>query len=174
MIRESLHRLRAEAERFWSARNTRERWLLSAGGLLLAVILPYVVLWEPLVERRDQLEAQVAEQRQDLAWMRSAAEQIRAHEGDTDSAEPVTDERSLLSLVDRAARDAGIDDQLSRAQPDGDGTLRVWMDRVPFDELMGWLDGLQRAAGVEVAALTVERTQEDGLVNVRLTLEVET
>nr|WP_041595716.1 type II secretion system protein M [Halorhodospira halophila] len=169
-----MQQLRAEAERFWSARNPRERWLLGSGGLLVLVVVPYVAVWEPLTERRDQLQAQVAEQRQDLAWMRSAAEEIHAHDGDNGSAEPVTDERSLLSLVDRAAREAGIDDQLSRVQPDGDGTLRVWMDRVPFDELMNWLDGLQRAAGVEVDALTVERTQEDGLVNVRLTLEVGT
>ncbi len=174
MIRGLFQQARNEAERFWAARNTRERWLLGGGGLLVVVILPYVAFWEPLVERRDQLEAQVADQRQDLAWMRAAAEEIRAHDGEGGSAEPVTDERSLLSLVDRAAREAGLDDQLSRVQPDGDGTLRVWMDQVPFDELMEWLDGLQRAAGVEVDALTVERTQEDGLVNVRLTLEVET
>jgi len=173
VIRESLQWLRGEAERFWSARNARERWLLGGGGLLVLVVLPYVAIWEPLVERRAYLQDRVAEQRQDLAWMRSAAEEIQARNGESASAEPVTDERSLLSLVDRAARDAGIDDQLSRAQPDGDGTLRVWMDRVPFDELMGWLDGLQRAAGVEVAALTVERTQDDGLVNARLTLEVD-
>ena len=163
---------REQAAAFWKARQPRERWLLAGAAALVVVVMPYVAVWEPLAERRAELDSEVDELRQDLAWMRGAAEEIEALEGEgAAAAEPVTDEESLLSLVDRGAQQAGLDDHLSRVQPEGDGTLRVWMDGAPFDDVMAWLGRLQRS-GVAIEAMRVERTDQEGVVDVRLTLEV--
>ncbi len=72
-----IDRLRSQLERWWHARYARERWLLGAAGALVVVVLPYVAVWEPMAERTAALKQQVAEQREELAWMRSAAEAIR-------------------------------------------------------------------------------------------------
>lgn len=172
-LRAWLVELRQLLLHWWGARNPRERWVVGSGVALMVAVLPYVWIWEPLVERAAALESAVAEQRHDLAWMRDAARQIRAHGGaEAGAAEPVTDGRSLLGLVDRSARQADLDDQVSRVQPDGRSSVRVWLDEAPFNQLIEWLDDLQRATGVEVSDLTVERTNDKGLVNARLTLEV--
>ncbi|BAU56615.1 general secretion pathway protein M [Halorhodospira halochloris] len=165
--------LRDQISRWWSARNTRERWIVGSGAVIAFVVLPYVWFWEPLVERAEGLRAEVTEQRRDLAWMRDAAQQIKAAgEGGAGATEPVTDGRSLLGLVDRSARHSGLNDQVSRVQPDGESSVRVWLDRAPFNDLVKWLDNLEGAGGVVVSDLTVERTGEEGLVDARLTLEV--
>lgn len=165
--------LRARLRQWWEQRNERERWLIALGGGLLAVVVPYVAFWEPLVERTATLEAEVAEQREDLAWMRRAAREIEAQRGEDEGAgEPITDDRSLLSVVDRSARRSGLEDALSRVQPEDGDTVRVWMDDAPFDDLVSWLDALQRTSGVRVDSMSVERTRQDGIVDARLTLEV--
>ena len=157
--------------RWWAARNGRERWMVGGGLVLALVAVPYVTVWEPVVERMAALERQVAEARRDLAWMQEAAGEVRRH-GGGGGTEAATDDRSLLGVVDRTARQAGLDGRLSRVQPDGAGSVRVWLDRAPFDAVVVWLHRLQRDGGVRVAALVVERTRDEGLVNVRLTLEV--
>ena len=158
---------------WWVARNARERWLVGGGGIIAVIVLPYVWLWEPLVERAATLRQEVIEQRRDLNWMQDAAAQIEAKgENGTTATEPVTDGRSLLGLVDRSARNSGLNEQVNRVQPDGGSSLRVWLERAPFDDLVKWLDSLERAGGITVRDLTVERTAEEGLVNARLTLEV--
>ncbi|MBK1734189.1 hypothetical protein CKO15_02600 [Halorhodospira abdelmalekii] len=159
--------------RWWAGREVRERWLVVSAAVVVLLVLPYVWIWEPLVERAEQLEASVAEQRRDLAWMRGAAEVVAAAERSGGAGEPVTDDRSLLGLVDRSARAAGLEERVTRVQPEGGGRVRVWLERAPFNDLVQWLDGLEAAAGVSVSALTVERTREEGLVNARLTLEVD-
>jgi general secretion pathway protein M len=159
--------------RWWEGRNTRERWLVAVGGLVAITLLPYVWFWEPLVDRAETLHKEVAEQRQDLRWMRKAAQRIEASGRASSAAQqPITDGRSLLGLVDRSARQAGLDEQVSRVQPDGDSSVRVWLERAPFNDLVRWLDELERPGGVRVSDLTVERTDESGLVDARLTLEV--
>lgn len=171
-VQERLARLRERSAALWWARTTRERWLLALGGGLVLATVPYTLIWEPLAERVSELEAEVADKREDLAWMREAAEEIQAHGDGAAPAEPVTDDRSLLSLIDRSAREAGIDDALSRVQPEDGGTVRVWMDAAPFDPVIEWLAHLQRTAGVRVSALTAEDADGPGRADIRLTLEV--
>ncbi len=165
--------LRAALGSWWGARNGRERWMVGGGLALALVVLPYVMVWEPVTGRVAELEQRVVEERRDLAWMHEAAREVRAAGGGAAPAEPVTDDRSLLSLVDSSARRANLDGRLNRVQPDGAGSVRVWLDRAPFDEVVVWLDRLQRTGGVRVSALVVERTGDEGLVNARLTLEID-
>ncbi|HHO69319.1 MAG TPA: type II secretion system protein M, partial [Gammaproteobacteria bacterium] len=56
----------------------RERRLVTAGGVVLALLLVYLVVWEPLAARYRQLQDSVAQQRETLAWMQQAAAQVKA------------------------------------------------------------------------------------------------
>jgi type II secretory pathway component PulM len=77
---------------------------------------------------------------------------------------------SLVVLVDRIAREAGIARSLAGSQPSGDGSLAVRLEQVPFDALAGWAGALVQRYGVHIASATVEGAGAGGLVNASFVL----
>ena len=150
----------------------RERLALLLGVIALALVLAYAVLWKPVVARHARLAQVVAEQDALLAWMQKTAGQIdalRARGAGPKGA--LAEGQSLLGLVDATTRAAGLAGQVSRVQPEGADIVRVWMDRVPFDRLIGWLVRLEADAGVQADSANVEAGERPGEVNARLSLK---
>ncbi len=170
-IDQQLSPLKQQVALWWQSRNLRERWVLAVGGTLAVIVFAYIGLWEPLVKQHSALQQELVELRETHAWMKQAAATIRtrsAQSGDL----PAGDDRSLIGLVDRSTRNAGLGKQLNRVQPDGDYGVQIWFERVAFDRLLTWIDSLERTSGARVSALQVEATGASGLVDVRLNLEM--
>jgi general secretion pathway protein M len=145
----------------------RERWLVTGAAVFIAVVIFYLALVEPLIERRAMLERGIVAQRELAAWMRGIA-------GDGDTAAPVATPDSggsLFAVVDRSVRGTLLAGAVQRVQPEGSGSVRVWLDGANFDELVRWIAVLDRQHGIGVTALAVERGAASGIVNARLTLE---
>ena len=145
----------------------RERWLFGGAAALVALLLVYLLVVEPLQQRRAMLERGVVAQRELLGWMRDAIVPLR---GGT-TAPAGSRGQSLFAVVDRSARATVLAGALQRVQPEGQASVRVWFEDAPFDDLVRWVAALQREHGVTVNTLSVERTDTAGLVNARLTLE---
>jgi len=77
-------------------------------------------------------------------------------------------DQSLLTLASSTAKEQQI--TFKRFQPDGDSTLRLWMESVNFNNLLIWLHSLDKKNGVSVEEIAVDGTATEGIVNVRLTL----
>jgi type II secretory pathway component PulM len=77
---------------------------------------------------------------------------------------------SLVVLVDRTGREAGLGGALRDQSPSGDQGLRLRLEAAPFDVLVVWLASLQQQYGVKVDAATIDATAAPGLVNASLTL----
>lgn len=169
-IEHQLSPLKQHVALWWQARNIRERWILAVGGTLAVIVFAYIGLWEPLAKQRAALEQELVELRETHAWMKQAAATIRARSGQSNNLS-VTEDRSLIGLVDRSTRNAGLGNQLNRVQPAGDYGVQIWFERVAFDRLIPWLDTLERTSGARLSALQVEATATSGLVDVRLNLE---
>ena len=60
---------------------------------------------------------------------------------------------------------------LKRVEEERQHTVRVWIEQVAFDQLIVWLDSLQRKYAITTASLVVERLDQPGRVNVRLILD---
>ncbi len=149
----------------------RERALIAGGGLLLALSLLWAFLWQPTVARTERLRQVVAEQRTLVTWMEGAAARLEAlRRQGTPAGAADTGAQSLLALVDASAREAGLGTGLTRVQPEGQDSVRVWLDRVPFDRLVPWLARLEGGAAVMAENATLEATDRPGEVTVRLTV----
>lgn len=150
----------------------RERAIVAAGAAVLLLLVLWLWLWEPLARRVEELEQGVAVQEEDLAWMQQAAAEITqlrrsAGAGGTGGLQG----RSLLAVVDQAARTAGLSGGLKRIEPEGQSRVRVQFEQIAFDDFMRWLDGMQRQYGVFTQTITIERGEAPGRVNIRLTLD---
>ena len=77
-------------------------------------------------------------------------------------------DQSLLGLANTTAKPLQL--EFKRFEPAGNNGLNLWLDNVAFDNVIRWLDQLDRQYGVRVAEIALER-RADGLVNVRLMLQ---
>lgn len=152
---------------WWATLSTRERGVVLAGTGLVLVFLVYIFGWQPFQASNRRLEQTVAERRADLAWMRQAAQEVKALNRSSPAGSP-PDERSLLTVVDQTVREAGMGAALKRVAPQGDDRLSAQLDSVEFDRLLPWLNALEEQHRIALASLTVDRTDTPGLVNARI------
>jgi len=158
-------------KQWWQSLTTREQQSLAIGAVVLTAIVLYWLIWEPLNVRAESLSRTVAEQRADILWMESAAEHLRDVRGTVPAGSGVNDEQSLLGLIDNTARSGPLAGTVRRVQPEGDQTVRVWLENAPFDDLMYWLSELETHYGLRVTTLVVDRQAAAGRVSARVSLE---
>jgi len=143
----------------------RERRIVLIGGIaaLVLVILAAVL---PLQRSVSAIEQRVEHKRDDLQWLRSMAPQLAGLQ--TSGPPPLRE--SLVVVVDRTAREAGLAKSLVGSQPSGNGGLNVRLDQTPFDTLVTWLSQLQERYGVQVESATIDAGKGSGNVTASLVL----
>jgi general secretion pathway protein M len=145
----------------------RERTLVYGAGALLALALLYLVLVLPFQTSGKKLNARVQQKATDLAWMQAQAPAARQAAG---VAQGGGNGESLVVLVDRTARDAGLGSALRDQSPDGNSGLRVRLEGASFDTLVAWLASLQQQHGVSIEIANIDAAGP-GLVNATLGLK---
>lgn len=156
----------------WANLDARERRLLIIIGVLLGLLLLWAVIWQPLVNKSTRLADTVRKQQADLAWMRSAQEEIKRLRNGGNSDSTTASGQSLLGALDQSIRRDKLGPALKRLEPDAEGKgVRVWFEQASFDDVIYWLGEAQNSHNVRVDSITVDRAGSGGLVNVRLTLE---
>ena len=146
----------------------RERNLVYAAGGLAIIALLYFMLVLPVTTMAAKRAARVEQKAADLAWMRQVAPQVAA--AAAAGAAAGGGGESLVVLVDRTGREAGLGSALRDQSPSGDQGLRLRLEAASFDVLVVWLATLQQQHGVKVEAATIDATATPGLVNASLTL----
>jgi general secretion pathway protein M len=154
----------------WEALAPRERRIIALGAAVVVAVLFYLLLWEPLAQRREAWRVRVVAAESDLAWMRAVAPQVGARA----ATRPVTlvpDSRSLLARADASAREAGLGAALLRVEPVSARQVRVYFEQAGFDAMMRWLEALAARQGTRVVEMSAQRADGVGLVDARVTLE---
>jgi len=147
----------------------RERRLVTIGGVAAVVLLLLGVLL-PLDRSVSRAEERVGQKQADLAWMQSVTPEL-ANAGPV-TARPATQD-SLIVVVDRSAREAGLGGSLTSSEPNGPGGLRVRLEKAPFDILIGWVARLSEQHGVRVESATIDNAGAPGIVNAGLVLRTQ-
>jgi general secretion pathway protein M len=162
--------MKAWIERFrawWATLADRERRVVALGGAALGLIVLYLAVWEPLAGARHRREVDLQAARAMAVQLESLA-LLAPRAG---SNVPVAGAgQSLLSIIDTTRKASTVTKPPSRLQPEGDNTVRIWLEDVPFDGLLRWLGELHTRYGVRVDNADIERESGPGLVNARLTL----
>ncbi|WP_371375884.1 type II secretion system protein GspM [Thalassotalea aquiviva] len=144
----------------WQALNQREKSLVAIMALVVTIFLFVTVIWQPLNDSVERSKERVERQQKLAAWMATNLQRYQALKQQGG----VTSTGSLSSIVNRTARSQNI--TLARMQPQGDD-LQVWIDEVPFDNLITWLDSLTTREGLHVEAIDIAPASVAGTVKVR-------
>jgi general secretion pathway protein M len=145
----------------------RERRLVLVAGVFVAIALLWLLLVLPLHTITAKRAARVEKKTADLVWMRSMAPQVAAARN---SGSATYSNESLVVLIDRTARQAGLGSSLRDQSPNGQHSLRLRLESASFDSLVAWLALLQQQHGVAVETANVDVGSAPGLVNASVTV----
>jgi len=145
----------------------RERNLVYLAAALLGVAFLYLALVLPITTGARHRAARIEQKTSDLAWMRQMAPQVMAA---ASAGAAGAGSESLVVLVDRTGREAGLGGSIRDQSPEGERGLRLQLQGAPFDVLVAWLASLQQQYGVRVEVATISAAGAAGLVNASLTL----
>jgi general secretion pathway protein M len=147
--------------------NSRERLIVTGGAVVVGLILLWSLVLNPLYAGVDRLSQRVETKRDLIGWMQSAAAEIKAT-GNVAVADTVG--QSLVVVIARSAKQAGLEKALSQNQPIGEDGIRVRLERAPFDTIVNWLAQLQTGNGLDLESASFERMTVAGTVNASIVL----
>ncbi|MFC4159600.1 type II secretion system protein GspM [Chitinimonas lacunae] len=141
---------------FWQQRQPRERLVLGSGAVLLAVVLLYVLLFEPVAQERQQLSTNLPSLRLDAARFKRDLQQLNG--------QPAANSGGLAALI----ANSGFAPEALRLAPAGDKRYTLNAKSVDWPALLRLLDQARRQ-GVKIDKLSV-KTVEGGLVDAQAEL----
>lgn len=126
------------------------------------VLLGYLLIWRPVNEDNAHLRERLEQSRTLASWMAAASAEAQRLQARSPRRETG---RSVQQEVAEAA--ARLELPLERLETGSTGEARLWLDAVPFEELMTLVQQLSRQ-GLALRSATLRRSQEPGRVGARL------
>jgi general secretion pathway protein M len=156
-----MNKLRA----WYAGLERREQRVVAVGSVTVAVLILVFGILLPLQGSVSSLRRHNAVKREDLAWMRVNAAEIRASGGGVPSGDGG---EAPVVVVGRTAGEEGLTDSLRGMAPNGTG-VHVQLNGAPFDAVVPWLTKLDEHHGLAIESITVDRTANAGQVNASIT-----
>ncbi len=148
--------------------SSREQWLTLAGaGMTLALVL-YQMLWQPLGQSAQAIRDANRDTAQTLQWIAQNRSALQRLSGSVQAEPSDAAQRSLTEIVNQTTAEHQV--TMSRFQPGSNNLSQVWLDNVPFDRALRWIDALEHQHGIAVVGVTIKLQDSPGQVNVRARL----
>lgn len=154
---------------WWYNLAARERIYLGSGAIVVALMLFYAMVVDPIFTTVGNLGREVPRLQEDLQWMQQTAVKIREQEGKRPRGAG-RGSRSLLATVDQAVNNVGSKSAVQRMEPEGRDGVKLWFKGVGFDPLLAIFGELQENEGIVVTSLSVTPSAKNGMVDARATL----
>jgi general secretion pathway protein M len=158
--------VRDAATAFWMQREPRERRILAGGGAILALVLIYLLFWEPAFDGRRKIEKALPEMRSQLAEMETLGQEARGLSAIT--ATPVPHGNDLQDALNASLTAHGL--KATRMAFSGE-SVQVQLDKVPFGAVAEWLQEVKQAQRMKVIDAGIKYVGATALVNVTATLQ---
>lgn len=155
---------------YWMNLSASERRTLTIAGVVLAMILVYALVWQPVMSSAQEWRDKVKDKEAFVVWMNNAAQEAKQLRQSA-KVRPGGSRQSLLAFVDQMARRSKLGPALKRVEPKGANEVRVRLEQASFDDVMGWLTQLQKNRSVGVESISIDRDDQPGLVSATLTLK---
>lgn len=144
----------------WQQLNAREQKLVLFIAPFLLIVFFYFLAWQPLNDALVAKQQKVVNREALLNLVQESSQRYLAHKGSKKSGS----KGSVSSVVNRSAGQHQI--TLSRIQAKGGG-VQVWIDEVPFNRLLQWLEYMLSQEGLIVENIDMSITDTKGVVRIR-------
>ena len=142
---------------------TRQRQVSLVGGVLVAIAVAYIGIWEPILDYRENAIDRMTTARQALDWMQQNEEAARGRLNAGGEVGEVS-----IAKLSTSARQFGF--SLQRIQSMPSGGVSVQLQRQAFNAVLRWLEHLNGEYGYRVVNASLN-THAEGLVDARITVQ---
>lgn len=143
----------------------RDALIVKGLSILIALSLVYLWVWVPAENYNNRYESKLKSEKELHSYMKANAYKVS---GNAQRSNNSGAGQSVLALVNSTSKAKGI--ALSRFEPEGDDGLRIWLDKVKFDDVIDWIDLLENDRGVRVTQINIDKV-DPGTVNLRAVLK---
>ncbi len=147
----------------WQHLPSRERAALLALAGFLALVLLYMFVWQPTVQRLERARSYYESQQVLYTYIQENAPRARG----LAQTKTVLAPEQLQGLVTTSAQQRGLN--LERLDNDGSSGLLISLAKAPFEPLLLWLSELQ-SQGVRLSEVNFDKA-ETGKVDAKVTLQ---
>ena len=126
----------------------------------------YLAMWKPLLEYRDSQALRYERAQSLIDWVslnKSALQAIGQNKG------TLPEQKSLIPLVTAGANLRQL--KLNRLQPEQDGSVSISLQSQSFDQSLRWMVDLETNNRLLIDRISVDRTENVGLVNIQLRVQ---
>ena len=162
-LKSLLAQFRLSISEFWAARDARESTMLAVAALTGTLGLAYVLLIDPALTGREQLNKDLPELRQQVAQMQLLSKETAELSGKfATPLIPMSKETIETDLVRNGLKAQSV-------MLTGD-YAKVQLAAVSFGGTLNWLDELQKSARVTVVEANIVALAQPDSVNATFTL----
>lgn len=126
----------------------------------------YLAMWKPLLEYRDSQALRYERAQSLIDWVslnKSALQASGQNKG------TLPQQKSLIPLVTAGANLRQL--KLNRLQPEQDGSVSISLQSQSFDQSLRWMVDLETNNRLLIDRISVDRTENVGLVNIQLRVQ---
>lgn len=145
----------------------RERIIVIAASIFIVITLFYLIVWEPIFQGLEKQQQQYKSQQSIVSWMQEASAEVKILK--RSGARTITSNNQPVSLIiEQSAKISGLQNSLGKLESSGKEGARVTLDAASFNQMLVWLNNLEKQHGVTVTSASIERNEKSGTVNARL------
>jgi len=146
----------------------RDRLFILVGGIFVALMLFYFMIWSPLNARNEELLSDNAQTRELIDWMKKAKVQlIQYHQQLKNKA---TSNVSLLTAIEQSVKRNRLDVVARDIKQVDKNSVSVSFAEVSYLAVMKWIDEVQTTALTKIEKVSIQKTPKPGVVHVEITL----
>lgn len=149
----------------WHIFSDREKRLTVIGGITIIVLFVYFVLWCPLSGLVDRDKTQFQSQKKLLSYLQNASHEIQVIKASGIQVNNHED-GNLLALVEQTLSQEKLSSYLKQVQQLHQNKITLTFDRVPFQQLLQWLQKLIAMHDVQIQQFNAHRLSVDGTASV--------
>jgi len=159
-----------EYRRQYSLLAPRERLMLLGAVVFLSGVLLYFVLVNPAINAAADAKQTLASKQALIQWMKSNESQVAQLRKQNGASSKPSSSQSFLALVNRSSGQYSV--PLKRYEPEGQNKLRVWVEDVPFNGLISWLNELQAKNAINVVNISIDAQKDPGIISAKIILSL--
>ena len=148
---------------FWTARDTRERTMLTAAAVIITLALIHTLLVDPVLSGRKRLNTDLPALRQQAAQLQTLAKEAATLSGKTAPAAPVLTRETIEAALARK----GLKPQSVTLTG---GLVQVKLVAVSFAGMLDWLEDMQETASLAVTDASIVALSQPDMADATLTL----
>lgn len=151
---------------WYSALPARDQSIVKAIAWFVLFALIYLWVWVPAENFNTKATKALKSEIEIHTMMKDNAYKVSSNASGGQQAS--TSGQSVLAIVNSTSKRKGI--ELKRFEPEGESGIRIWLDQVKFNDVIGWIDSLENKHGIRVSQINIDKV-ESGIVNLRAVLK---